>query len=86
MGALSGMTRLELGGDWMAPRNGHLPSILFLRDLRNLQHLLLHTVIVDDKDYSPLMDLAKLQKVRVMAARGMSPSIEELKARLPWDG
>jgi hypothetical protein len=86
LGRLTALTRLELGGNWMAPRNGHLSSIAFLRELRGLNDLLLHTVIVDDKDYSPLMDLPLLQKVRVMAVRGMVPSIEELKAALPWDG
>lgn len=86
LGGFAHLTTLELGGNWMAPRNGHLPTIAFLRELRELTHLVLHTVIVDDKDYSPLLDLPVLQKVRVMAVRGMIPSIEELRVALPWDG
>jgi Leucine-rich repeat (LRR) protein len=84
LGRLTALTELELGGNWIAPRNGHLPSIAFLRELPGLAEVLLHTVIVDDKDYSPLMDLPHLRKVRVMAVQGMDPSIEDLKAALPW--
>jgi hypothetical protein len=86
LGRLGSLTSLELGGNWMAPRNGHLPSIGFLRDLTELRELLLHTVVVDDKDYSPVLDLPKLEKVRIMAVRGMNPPIEELKGSLPWNG
>jgi hypothetical protein len=80
------LTDLELGGDWRASRNAHLPTIAFLRHLPNLSDLLLHTLVVDDKDYSPLLELPRLQRVRVMAVRGMTPSLEELKAALPWNG
>lgn len=86
LGRLTALARLELGGNWTAPRDGHLPSIGFLGDLRGLTDLLLHTVVVDDRDYSPLLDLPALEKVRVMEVRGMSPSIEELRAALPWNG
>lgn len=86
LGRLVRLTTLELGGKWVTPRNGHLPSIGFLRELRGLTHLLLHTLIVDDLDYAPLLDLPHLQKVRVMATRGMVPPLEELKSALPWDG
>ncbi|KRF36140.1 hypothetical protein [Nocardioides sp. Soil805] len=86
IGRLTTLTRLELGGSWTTPRNAHLPSIGFLRELRVLTDLLLHTVVVDDKDYSPLMDLPRLERVRVMAVDGMDPSIEDLTASLPWDG
>ena len=85
LGSLATLTDLELGGNWMAPRNGHLPSIGFLRELSGLRDLLLHTVVVDDKDYRPLLDLPALRTVRVMAVRGMVPPIEELRRALPWD-
>ena len=86
LGRLHGLTALELGGDWISPRNGHLSSIGFLRELDNLEELLLHTVIVDDKDYAPLLELPRLRRVRVKAVRGMHPPIDLLKSRLPWDG
>lgn len=84
LGALQSVTDLSLGGDWIAPRNAHIHSIAFLQNMSQLSHLLLHTVIVDDQDYSPLLALPNLQDVRVMATRGMRPSIDELKAALPW--
>lgn len=84
LGRLTALTSLELGGAWSAPRNGHLGSVAFLRALRDLDDLLLHTVVVDDRDYSPLLDLPRLRSVRVMAVRDMSPTVEELKRALPW--
>lgn len=33
LGQLNQLTDLELGGNWMAPRNAHIGSIVFLRDL-----------------------------------------------------
>ena len=86
LGGLRDLTSLELGGNWMTPKNGRLPSIAFLRELHGIRDLLLHTLVVDDRDYSPLMDLPQLQRVRVMKVQGMVPTFEELKATLPWDG
>ena len=86
LGALTLLTDLELGGDWRANRNAHLPTIAFLTGLSNLTDLLLHTLVVDDKDYSPLLTLPRLQRVRVSAVPGMTPSLEDLKAALPWHG
>ena len=86
---LSGLLQLrdlELGGAWTGPRNGHLGSIRVLRHLVNLQDVLLHTVVVDDLDYSPLLDLPRLRSVRVMKVRGMQPDHEELRKALPWSG
>ena len=63
---LRALRHLELGGKWMTPRNGHITSIGFLRELRGLEHVLLHTLVVDDLDYSPLLELPRLRSVRVM--------------------
>jgi hypothetical protein len=49
-----------------------------------LQRLLLHTMIVDDLDYSPVLALPALDEVWVMQAHGMRPSYEELTALTPW--
>jgi hypothetical protein len=84
LGRLTSLTDLELGGNWMSPRNAHVNSIGFLRDLTALENVLLHTIIVDDLDYSPLLSLPRLRSVRVMKTRGMKPSHEDLKSALPW--
>jgi hypothetical protein len=84
LGRLTGLTDLELGGDWMSPRKAHVDSIGFLRDLIALEEVLLHTIIVDDLDYSPLLGLPRLRSVRVMKVRGMRPPHEHLKSVLPW--
>jgi hypothetical protein len=86
LATLQHLTGLDLGGNWMAPRNAHVGSIAVLRQLPQIQRLILHTIIVDDKDYSPLLTLPNLTSVRVMKTRGMKPPHEELKAALPWDG
>jgi len=83
---MTGVVDLDVGGDWMSPRNVHVDSIAFLDRMPQLRELLLHTITVDDRDYSPLMRLPNLEQVRVMKTRGMRPSIEELKAALPWSG
>jgi hypothetical protein len=81
---LSELRQLDLGGDWKAPRRAHIDSIGWLPELHRLEHLLIHTLIVDDLDYSPLLRIPNLKAVRVMAARGMRPPIDELERRLPW--
>jgi hypothetical protein len=84
LGALVGLRVVELGGQWMSSRNGHVGSIGFLRATPLVQDLLLHTVIVDDLDYTPLLSLPELTSVRVMKVRGMTPPHEQLVATLPW--
>lgn len=86
LGSLVRLTALELGGNWVTPRNAHVDSIRFLRHLTQLEELLLHTIIVDDLDYTPLLALPRLKSVRVMNAHGMTPTHEQLKAALPWSG
>jgi hypothetical protein len=84
LAGMTSLTRLELGGDWMSPRIAHVDSIAFLRSMPRLRRLLLHTMIVDDLDYAPILDLPALEWVRVMKARGMRPTIDELRASTPW--
>lgn len=86
IGAMASVTSLEVGGAWMSLRNAHVDSISFLRGMPQLRRLLLHTLIVDDLDYSPILDLPALDEVRVMRIRGMRPSYDELKAATPWSG
>ena len=84
LATLHGLADLEIGGAWMSPRNGHIATIGFLRELQDLEKVLLHTVVVDDLDYSPLLDLPKLRSVRAMKVRCMRPEHDELRRRLPW--
>ena len=86
LGSLGRLTALELGGNWMTPRNAHVDSIRFLRHLTQLEELVLHTIIVEDLDYTPLLALLRPKSVRVMNARGMTPTREQLKAALSWSG
>lgn len=83
LGGLTQLRVLELGGDWMTPRFVHVDSIEFLRRLPDLERLVLHTMVIDDLDYSPLLGLSRLREARVMPTRGMRPSHDELCAALP---
>ncbi|WP_350280196.1 hypothetical protein [Kribbella sp. HUAS MG21] len=85
LGRMRAVKDLELGGDWMTPRNVRVQSLSFLAQMPQLERLLAHTLIVDDLDYTPLLSLPNLKKVRVMATRGMTPPYEQLVHRLPWD-
>jgi hypothetical protein len=75
---LTSVTDLEVGGDWMSPRIAHVNSIAFLAGMPQLRDLVLHSMIVDSLDYAPLLRLPQLKTLRVMKARGMRPSWEEL--------
>jgi hypothetical protein len=55
IGKMQGVVDLDLGGNWMTPRIAHVNSIAFLRQMPQLRGLILHTMIVDDLDYSPIL-------------------------------
>ena len=86
IGALTGLTSLEIGGNWMSSKNAQVASIGFLRQLRRLRTLLIHTTVVEDRDYTPVLDLPELTSVRVMQTRGMQPPFDELQHLTPWNG
>lgn len=86
IGAMAGVTGLQLGGDWISLRTAHVRSIAFLRQMPQLSSLILHTIAVDDLDYSPILDLPNLKTVRVMKVRGMRPPYEQLIASIPRPG
>lgn len=83
---LTRLRDLELGGKWTAPRNGHINSVNFLNELKDIEALLIHTCVVEDLDYTPLLSLPKLKSVCVMAVPGMHPTCQELQRQLPWSG
>jgi hypothetical protein len=80
---LTSVTDLEVGGDWRSPRIAHVNSIAFLADMPQLRNLVIHSIIVDSLDYSPLLRLPHLKTLRVMKARGMTPRWEELAESIP---
>ena len=83
IGSMTSVTSLTVGGDWMNPRNVHVDSIAFLREMPQLRRVILHTLIVHA--YSPLLAVPNLESVIFMKTRVMRPSFEVLKANLPWD-
>jgi hypothetical protein len=86
IGAMSGVTSLTIAGAVWSLRIAHVDSISFLRDMPQLRRLRLEAVIVDDLDYSPILELPDLQSLWVMKARGMHPAFDDLVASTHWVG
>ena len=51
-----------------------------------LGRLVLHALVVDDLDYTPLLTPSKHKEARVMATRGMTPAHDALVRQLPSHG
>jgi hypothetical protein len=82
---MSGVTSLAIGGAVWSLRIAHFDSIALLRQMPQLRRLWLEAVIVDDLDYSPVLELPSLENVWVRRARGMRAAFEDLVASTPWD-
>ncbi|MGL3806156.1 hypothetical protein ACSYDW_08675 [Paeniglutamicibacter sp. R2-26] len=78
LGTMTSLRNLHLGGDGNSLRVAHIDSLEFIYNLPQLEELMLQGLIVDSKDYSPLLSLKNLKLSWVMASRGMRPKIEEL--------
>jgi hypothetical protein len=83
LGKLPAVTDLEVGGDWRSPRIAHVESIAFLAEMPQLRNLVIHTMVVDSLDYTPLLGLPNLETLRLMKARGMTPTWESLVDAIP---
>jgi hypothetical protein len=85
LGSLSELRSLEVGGDWMSPRFVHVDSVAFLRNLPSLERLVLHTLIADDLDYSPLLALGNLKEVRSWRRGGCArPTMSFVRLSRLW--
>lgn len=82
IGTMTALRNLNLGGDGNSLRVAHIDSLEFIHDLPHLEELLLQVLIVDSKDYGPLLTLKNLKNSWVMESRGMRPKIEELSEHL----
>lgn len=58
---MTALRNLCLGGDGNLLRVAHINSLDLIDNLPHLETLLLHGLIVDSKDYSPLLSLQKLK-------------------------
>lgn len=82
LASLVNLRSLDLGGNWMSPRIAHIDSIEFIAGMTKLDQLILHTIIVDNLDYSPLLRHPDIREARVMKARGMKPSHDALRSSI----
>ncbi len=82
--SMTSVTDLELGGDWRSPRVAHVDSIRFLTEMPQVRRLVLHTLVVDDADYSPILTLPNLGALRVMKTRTMNPQFSDLTEHPAW--
>ncbi|MBB5747945.1 hypothetical protein [Micrococcus sp. TA1] len=82
LGTLPALRDLSLGGDFNSIRIAHIDSLDFLAGLPELERLSLDGLIVDSKDYTPMMGLPNLTEAWAMECRGMRPPIRELAAQV----
>lgn len=82
IGTMTSLRNLHLGGDGNSLRVAHIDSLEFIHNLPQLEELMLQGLIVDSKDYSPLLSLKNLKLSWVMATPGMRPKTEELSEHL----
>jgi hypothetical protein len=78
---LAGLEEFGIGSGFNSPTLW-IPTIAFLGSMRGLRSLDLG-VRVSDEDYSPLLQLARLDSLRLVKQRGMRPTYEELAAQIP---
>lgn len=80
LGRIAGLRHLVVrSGDSHAMR---ADSIAFLRELGELETLTWSPTVVS-LDYSPVLDLGRVKKIRLTAKRGMSPSMTDLEWSVP---
>lgn len=82
LGTLPALGDLSLGGDMNSIRIAHIDSIDFLAGLPQLERLFLGCLIVDSKDYTPMMSPPNLTDAWAMECRGMRPPVRELAAQV----
>ncbi len=82
LGTMTALRDLSLGGDFNSIRIAHIDSLDFLSGLPELERLFLGCLIVDSKDYTPMMGLPNLTDAWAMECRGMRPPIRELAAQV----
>jgi hypothetical protein len=85
IGAVSGVTSLAIAGAVWSLRIAHVDSISFLLEMPQLRRFRLEAVIVDDLDYSPILELPGLRSLWVMKASCMRPAFDDLVASTPRD-
>ncbi|GAA1121783.1 hypothetical protein [Citricoccus alkalitolerans] len=86
LGTLPALRDLSLGGDMNSIRIAHIDSLDFLTGLPQLERLFLGCLIVDSKNYTPMMSLPNLTDAWAMECRGMLPPVRELAAQvLGWN-
>jgi hypothetical protein len=81
IGELAQLEELVVWDGFNGPRL-HANSLDFVRGLTNL-NLLSFSPIVDSLDFSPVLQLQTVKRVRVATVRGMTPSATELERAVP---
>ncbi|QDV81030.1 hypothetical protein [Botrimarina mediterranea] len=80
--ALKRLESLTICGDGMGPRYIKVDSIDFLRQIPQLRYLRLLTIRLQSKDYTPILELAKLEHLSLGSPREVKKIYDELR-RLP---
>ena len=79
---LSRLESLTICGDGMSPQYIKVDSIDFLRQMPQLRYLRLLTIRLQNKDYSPILDLPQLEHLSLRTHRDVKKIYDDL-CRLP---
>ena len=84
--SLQQLESLSIHGDGMGPQYVKVDSVEFLREMPQLRSLSLLTIRLQNKDYSPILDLTELQRLNLRSHRDVKKLYDELCGlpKLKW--
>ena len=75
---LKKLESLTIEGDCFAPKNIHIDSIDFLKDMKQLRFFRFFTSIVKSKDYTPLLSLENIEHLSIKPFKEVNKLYDEI--------
>ena len=75
---LENLVALTVEGDCFAPKNIHIDSIDFLKDMKQLRFFRFFTSIVKSKDYTPLLSLENIEHLSIKPFKEVNKLYDEI--------
>lgn len=80
--ALSNLESLAIEGDGFSPKYIHIDSLSFLNELPLLRFLRLLTIRLNDKDYTPILNLKNLEHLTLLGSKEVKKNTQNLSSFL----
>ena len=75
---LKKLESLTIEGDSFAPKNIHIDSIDFLKDMKQLRFFRFFTSVVKSKDYTPLLSLENIEHLSIKPSKEVNELYDEI--------